>query len=356
MLTEPATLKEALAEIARLKEANADLHSTMDAWFVMSKKIEDEVTSILIDGLEGYLRTSRSGGMPTKLSNAVEAVLKDYCRLYVGKALLPVLRGLASPASAFDEADRLLLLQARNVLRALNKERPDCGYGTLAEACEQIALAPTDTERTRQVAEALSEIAANLVGSSKRPDDPAITSTLRNLADLKISLTNKSKDRRPRVATEDLTKDAAHVIDPDLVRRAAEILDWRRSGLLHGGSGGALREMARQLEEQGISDTHSLGVAEQNTYRDAMAEIVRLADVLTKGPDLPQVMWWNGRMGPPAGLAEALEDYATIKPGAERDKWAMKAAAEWIRKVVALHEPARRETAEAAPTDTSPAP
>jgi hypothetical protein len=45
--------------------------------------------------LKAYLRRSQNGGMPAKLANSVEAVLEDYCRLYVGKALLPVIRGLA---------------------------------------------------------------------------------------------------------------------------------------------------------------------------------------------------------------------------------------------------------------------
>ena len=87
------------AEVAQLKETVEDLRSTMDAWFDLSKKTEEEITPILIDGLKGYLRTAKNGGMSTKAAATAEAVLTDYCRLYAGLALLPVLRGLASSSS-----------------------------------------------------------------------------------------------------------------------------------------------------------------------------------------------------------------------------------------------------------------
>jgi hypothetical protein len=300
------------AQIAELKETIEDLRSTMNAWFDFSKKTEEDVTPILTDGLKLYLRRSRSGGMPTKLANAVEAVLVDFCRLYVGNLLLPVLRGLAAPASPSDEADRIQLLQARYVLLALNKERPDCGYGKLADACQRIAVATTPTP--------------------SHPESAATTG-----------------------APVDGT--APHLsIDPDLVQRAREILEWRRTGRLHNGSGGAMRELAKRLEEQGIGDSHSLGVAEENTNKEAMAVIVRLAAALAITSELPQVTWWNGRRGPAIGLAESLEAYATVQPGGDRDKWAMKAAAEWIRQVVALHDPTPQNTAEATPDEAPPTP
>ncbi|WP_316196657.1 hypothetical protein [Bradyrhizobium sp. SZCCHNS3053] len=78
-----------------LREMIADLRSTMSAWFDLANKTEEAVTPILMDGLKGYLRVSQNGGMPSKLANNVEAVLQDFCRLYVGKALVPVLRGIA---------------------------------------------------------------------------------------------------------------------------------------------------------------------------------------------------------------------------------------------------------------------
>lgn len=54
----------------------------------------------------------------------------------------------------------------------------------------------------------------------------------------------------------------------------------------------------------------------------------------------PPVAWWDGSQGPAERLAESLEGYAKIKPGASRDVWAMKAAAKWIRAVLATPQPA----------------
>lgn len=71
------------------------LKSTVESWFTLASRTTEEVTPILMDGLRMYLRRSRSGGMPAKLADGVEAVLEDYCRLYVGAALVPVLRGIS---------------------------------------------------------------------------------------------------------------------------------------------------------------------------------------------------------------------------------------------------------------------
>jgi hypothetical protein len=53
--------------------------------------------------------------------------------------------------------------------------------------------------------------------------------------------------------------------------------------------------------------------------------------------ELPEVTWWNGVRGPASNLAQCLETYAKIPPGADRDKWAMDAAAKWIREVIDLN-------------------
>lgn len=280
-------------EVARLKGEIEDLNSSFDAWFDLAEKTAEEVGPVLIDGLRAYLRTSRSGGMSARLSNQIEAVLADYCRLYVGNHLTPVLRSLAGTPNGGDpearEPDRLLLLQARYVLRSLDKERPGCAYGKLADACERVALA--------------------------RISEPEVT------------------------ADTSARKSQAGVSD-DLVQRSKEVLEWRRTGLLHGGQGGALRALAKRLEEGGLSDVHSLDVAQDHTNKEALAELIRLATVPqpTSTAKLPQVMWWNGKEGPATTLAETLETYAKVRPGADRDKWAMQAAATWIRKVAPAYE------------------
>lgn len=280
-------------EVARLKGEIEDLNSSFESWFDLAEKTAEEVGPVLINGLKAYLRTSRSGGMSAKLSNQIEAVLTDYCRLYVGNHLAPVLRGLARAASGGDsdrhEPERLLLLQARYVLRNLDKERPGCAYAKLADACERVALA-------------------------------------------RVSADAEASVRAPQTGISD-----------DLVQRSKEILEWRRTGLLHGGEGGALRAYAKRLEDGGLSDVYALDVAQNETNKEAMCELIRLAEAPqptngANGAKLPLVMWWNGKEGPATNLADSLENYATVKPGADRDKWAMRAAASWIRKVVPAFE------------------
>lgn len=89
-------IKALEAERDAAKEEAADARSTLSAWFDLATKTEEAVTPILLDGLKGYLRTSKSGGMPADRADAAYDVLEDFCRLYVGRELVPVLRGLAA--------------------------------------------------------------------------------------------------------------------------------------------------------------------------------------------------------------------------------------------------------------------
>jgi hypothetical protein len=69
---------------------------------------------------------------------------------------------------------------------------------------------------------------------------------------------------------------AQQPIDLDLVQRCKELLGWSKTGLLNGGSGGAVRALADRLRPK-IGDHYALNVAENQTKDDAMREIVRLA-------------------------------------------------------------------------------
>jgi hypothetical protein len=73
-----------------------------------------------------------------------------------------------------------------------------------------------------------------------------------------------------------ITNVAQQPIDPDLVQRCKELLGWSKTGLLNGGSGGAVRALADRLRPK-IGDHYALNVAENQTRDDAMREIVRLA-------------------------------------------------------------------------------
>lgn len=85
----------AAGAIEDLIEEVSGISSTLRSWFDISKKTEENLEETLIGGLQSYLRVSKSGGMPSDLADACEAVLADYIRLYAGKHLIPILRGIA---------------------------------------------------------------------------------------------------------------------------------------------------------------------------------------------------------------------------------------------------------------------
>lgn len=98
--------KDAAAEIEKLEEDYIMVESIMSSFFDLAKKTEADIEPILMDGVRGYLRTSKNGGMNPELADAVEAVLADFIRLYAGKALVPVLRGIASDNEQVLKASR----------------------------------------------------------------------------------------------------------------------------------------------------------------------------------------------------------------------------------------------------------
>ncbi|QPF81712.1 hypothetical protein IC762_12510 [Bradyrhizobium genosp. L] len=71
-------------------------------------------------------------------------------------------------------------------------------------------------------------------------------------------------------------------VDPDLVQRCRELLDWSKTGLLNGGSGGALRTYADRLAEN-IGEHYALSVAEVQTKDDAMGALVKMAALVAEG-------------------------------------------------------------------------
>lgn len=84
------------AELSALREERDDAVSTLTAWFDMAAKIEAEAVPVIMGGLRGYIRTARNGGMPDEYAAPALAVLEDYCKLQMGRDLVPVLRGMAA--------------------------------------------------------------------------------------------------------------------------------------------------------------------------------------------------------------------------------------------------------------------
>jgi hypothetical protein len=84
------------AELSALRDERDDAVSTLTAWFDMAAKIEAEAVPVIMGGLRGYIRTARNGGMPDEYAAPALAVLEDYCKLQMGRDLVPVLRGMAA--------------------------------------------------------------------------------------------------------------------------------------------------------------------------------------------------------------------------------------------------------------------
>lgn len=98
-------LKARLAEVERERD---DIRDTLNAWFDTSNKLEPDVSKLLLDGLNVYIRRSESGGMPFELADDLRAVLADFCRLYVGGLLTPYIEQSKGTAKA-----RALAAEAR---------------------------------------------------------------------------------------------------------------------------------------------------------------------------------------------------------------------------------------------------
>lgn len=101
MIVEAVNAYEPLkARLAEVEMERDDIRSTLNAWFNTSNKLEPDVSKLLLDGLNLYIRRSESGGMPFKLADDLRAVLADFCRLYVGNLLTPYIERSKGEARA----------------------------------------------------------------------------------------------------------------------------------------------------------------------------------------------------------------------------------------------------------------
>lgn len=73
---------------------------------------------------------------------------------------------------------------------------------------------------------------------------------------------------------------------PELVQQCKELLEWSKTGLLNGGSGGSVRKVAAEWEKK-VGKHHALSVAESQIRDDAMREVVRLAGALPRHTSSP---------------------------------------------------------------------
>lgn len=134
-------LKARLAEVERERD---DIRSTLNAWFNTSNKLEPDISKLLLDGLNGYIRRSESGGMPFELADDLRAVIEDFCRLYVGELLTPYIEQAKSSAEA-----RIAVLEKTLGRIAV---LPECGCKPCTGQCRSQAVLLIELEEIRALA------------------------------------------------------------------------------------------------------------------------------------------------------------------------------------------------------------
>ncbi len=118
-----AALEAQQARIAELEDERDDAISQLKYWFDLSAKLEEQAAPVVLAGLIGHLRTARNGGMPTDMADAASVVLEDYCRLSLGRDLVPVLRGMSrSLADRYEKALRNLFTTAERVVLSIEQD------------------------------------------------------------------------------------------------------------------------------------------------------------------------------------------------------------------------------------------
>ena len=78
-----AKLSKSEALLAKAVEEKLDAIDMLDAWFDRRKLAHDAVDQAVVDAASGYLRTSRSGGMPQDESDLVLGCIQDMARLSI---------------------------------------------------------------------------------------------------------------------------------------------------------------------------------------------------------------------------------------------------------------------------------
>lgn len=88
----PAEVAAREAKQDQMREEADCAKATLAAWFDLAKKAEAAGTEIIRASINTWLRTSLNGGMPSEHAEIVRTVVDEAARLYLWRALVPVLR------------------------------------------------------------------------------------------------------------------------------------------------------------------------------------------------------------------------------------------------------------------------
>jgi|GEM_PF-1650429 len=97
----PKAVKCLLNRLRDAEDQAKDARATLEAWFDMAAKMESAGADVLRDSLDTWLRRASSGGMPKESADIARTVLDGAARIYLWKALVPVLRGMTAQAEGW---------------------------------------------------------------------------------------------------------------------------------------------------------------------------------------------------------------------------------------------------------------
>ena len=86
------------ARVAKLETELDGAKQSLNSFFSMKIRAEEEGTKVLDESISTYLRRAENGGMPDEEVDLVRSVVNDAARIYLWNALVPIIRGIASSA------------------------------------------------------------------------------------------------------------------------------------------------------------------------------------------------------------------------------------------------------------------
>ena len=93
-----AKINHLSARVAELETKLEGAKQSLNSFFSMKIRAEEEGTKVLDEAISTYLRRAENGGMPDEEVDLVRSVVNDAARIYLWNALVPIIRGIASSA------------------------------------------------------------------------------------------------------------------------------------------------------------------------------------------------------------------------------------------------------------------
>jgi hypothetical protein len=93
-----AEINHLRARVAKLETELDGAKQSLNSFFSMKIRAEEEGAKVLDEAISTYLRRAENGGMPDEDVDLVRSVVNDAARIYLWNALVPIICGIASSA------------------------------------------------------------------------------------------------------------------------------------------------------------------------------------------------------------------------------------------------------------------